>query len=245
MTTTTWTTIDLDRLMDPAQPTQAPNQLWQALQHVRWPVQTDLLQWAQDMSPGVATILVIGGIVYLLFGLHIFKWLVMLNAALVGAAVGGKIGEKGGSMAAGASIGGFLAAAITWPVMKYAVALMGGIFGALLGASIWRSVGLEPNMCWAGGLTGLAFFGLLAFILFKASVMMYTSLQGSVMLIFGILGLVYKYQSIAPRITESMQLKPFILPVAIIIPMVLGLIFQQSQLKPAEAGKKKSSDSGK
>src|SRR5262245_52040029 len=205
--------------MDPSQPTaNAPNQLWQTVQNFRWPVQTDLLQWAQEMSPGVATLLVLGGIIYLMFGVHIFKWLVMLNAALFGAFVGGKIGEKGGSMAAGASVGGFLAAALTWPVMKYAVALMGGIFGALLGASIWRSVGLEPSMCWAGGLTGLAFFGLIAFIVFKASVIMYTSLQGSVMLIFGILGLIYKYQSIAPQITENMTLKPFLLPVAIVIP---------------------------
>jgi hypothetical protein len=234
--------------MDPAQPTtQTANPLWQNL-HLpsHWPVQADLLQWAQDMTPGVATILVIGGIVYLLFGYYMFKWLVMLNTALVGAFIGGKIGEKGGSMAAGASVGAFLAAALTWPVMKYAVALMGGIFGMLLGASIWRAVGLEPHMCWAGGLTGLAFFGLLAFILFKASVMMYTSLQGSVMLIFGTLGLVYKYQSIAPQVTESMTVKPFLLPVAIVVPMVVGLIFQQSQLKPAETGgSKKKSESGK
>jgi hypothetical protein len=227
--------------MDPAQPTpQAPNQIWEML-HLpsHWPMQTDLLQWAQDMSPGVATILVIGGIIYLLFGYYMFKWLVMLNVALVGAFIGGKIGEKGGSMAAGASVGAFMSAAICWPIMKYAVALMGGIFGALLGASIWRSVGLEPNMCWAGGLTGLAFFGLLAFIIFRASVMMFMSLQGSVMLIFGILGLVYKYQSIAPKVTESMTLKPFLLPVAIVIPTVLGLIYQQSQSKEPETAKKK------
>jgi hypothetical protein len=227
--------------MDPSTPTtQASNQIWEMVQQFRWPVQTDLLQWAQEMSPGVATLLVIGGIVYLLFGLHIFKWLVMLNAALVGAFVGGKIGEKGGSMPAGASVGGFMAAALTWPVMKYAVALMGGIFGALLGASIWRSVGLEPGMCWAGGLTGLAVLGLLAFIVFRASVMMYTSLQGSVMLIFGILGLVYKYQSVAPQITERMTVQPFLLPIAIVIPAMLGLIYQQSHGKEAEAaGKKK------
>jgi len=118
--------------------------------------------------------------------------------------------------------------------MKYAVAFMGGIFGALLGASMWRAVGLEPSLCWAGALTGLVGFGLLSFILFKASVMMYTSLQGSVMLIFGILGLVYKYQDIAPKLTESMTLKPFLLPVSIFIPALLGLIYQQTQFAGAE-----------
>ncbi|HEY7091244.1 MAG TPA: hypothetical protein VH518_24320 [Tepidisphaeraceae bacterium] len=204
-----------------------------------WPVQADLLQWAQNMSPGTATILVIGGMVYLLFGYIIFKWLVMLNAGLVGAFIGGKIGEKGGSMPAGACVGAFVCAAITWPMMKYAVAFMGGIFGVLLGTSVWRALGLESNFAWAGSLIGLVLFGLLSFILFKGSVMMYTSLQGSVMLIFGILGLIYKYQSIAPQVTENMTLKPFILPLSIFIPAVLGLLYQQTQSNEGEPAKKR------
>ena len=186
------------------------------------------------MSPGAATILVMGGMVYLLFGWYIFRGLVMLNAAILGAYIGGRLGEKGGSFVAGACVGAFVSAALTWPLMKYAVAFMGGVFGALLGASMWRAVGLEPSLCWAGALTGLVGFGLLSFILFKASVMMYTSLQGSVMLIFGILGLVYKYQDIAPKLTESMTLKPFLLPVSIFIPALLGLIYQQTQFAGAE-----------
>jgi hypothetical protein len=205
-----------------------------------WPAQADLLQWCHTMTPAVATILFIGGAVYLLFGWYMFRTLVMINAALVGAFVGGKIGARAGSFVAGACVGAFVAAALTWPMMKYAVALMGGIFGALLGGSIWRAVGLEPSLCWAGALTGLVGFGLVSFILFRASVMMYTSLQGSVMLIFGILGLVYKYQDVAPKVTESMTLKPFLLPLAIFIPAMLGLIYQQTQFgQPEAAGKKK------
>ena len=123
--------------------------------------------------------------------------------------------------------------------MKYAVAFMGGVFGALLGASLWRAVGLEPYLSWAGAMTGLVLFGLLSFILFRGSVMMYMSLQGSVMLIFGILGLIYKYQDIAPKVTENMTLKPFLLPVAIFIPAVLGLIYQQTQFGELDAAKKK------
>ena len=60
-----------------------------------WPVQTDLLQWCQVMGPAAATLLVMGGIVYLMFGIHIYRYLVMLNAALVGAALGAKLGERG------------------------------------------------------------------------------------------------------------------------------------------------------
>ena len=225
--------------MNPPPPEQTSH-LWDLLRLPRhWPVQTDLLQWCQSMGPGSAAILVIGGLIYLLFGWYIFRSLVMINAALVGAYVGGRIGEHGGSLFAGACVGAFVAAALTWPLMKYAVAFMGGVFGALLGASLWRAVGLEPYLSWAGAMTGLVLFGLLSFILFRGSVMMYMSLQGSVMLIFGILGLIYKYQDIAPKVTENMTLKPFLLPVAIFIPAVLGLIYQQTQFGELDAAKKK------
>jgi hypothetical protein len=76
---------------------------------------------------------------------------------------------------------------------------------------------------------GLIFCGLLSFMLFKQCVMAYTSLQGAVMLIFGILGLIYKYQNLAPAVTDSITLKPFLLPALIFIPAILGLIYQQAQ----------------
>jgi hypothetical protein len=152
--------------------------------------------------------------------------------------VGALIGQRAGNAAAGACVGAFLAAALSWPLMKYAVALMGGTFGALLGASIWHAFGLERHLAWSGALCGLILFGLITFIVFRGSVIMYTSLQGSVMLIFGILGLIYKYQDVAPKVTEHMTLKPFMLPIAILIPALLGLIFQQTRYPAPEIKKK-------
>jgi hypothetical protein len=66
--------------------------------------------------------------------------------------------------------------------------------------------------------------------------MMYMSLQGSVMLVFGLLGLLYKYPSIASQVTSSLTVKPFILPAAIFIPALFGLIYQQHNFSQAEAG---------
>ena len=203
-----------------------------------WPAQGDLLQWCQNMGPGTAALLVLLGVVYLLFGWYLFKVLVLLNAAIVGAWIGAILGRSNGSEAACAFLGGFTAAALTWPLMKYAVAVMGGIFGGLLGASIWRTVGLEPQFAWAGALVGIIGFGMLSFILFRGSVMMYTSLQGSVMLVFGILGLIYKYQEVAPQVTNGLTLKPLLLPMIIFIPAILGLIYQQSMYPAPEEGKK-------
>jgi hypothetical protein len=111
--------------------------------------------------------------------------------------------------------------------MKYAVAIMGGCFGALLGASLWRTLNLDPELVWAGALVGLVSFGLVSFILFRGSVMMYTSLQGAFMLVFGILGLIYQYEEFAADVTKHLKVQPYWLPAAIFIPAVIGLIFQQ------------------
>src|SRR3954470_3644109 len=222
--------------------TSGATQAGQWLQHVRmptsWPSQLDLLQWSQKMGPGMATVLILLGIVYLMFGFYLFKGLLVMNAACVGAWVGALVGERTGSQVPCAVLGAFLAAAITIPTMKYAVAVLGGLLGAGLGGSVWRMVDLDPRFAWAGAGMGLIAFGLFCFILFRGSVMAYMSLQGSVMLVFGILGLLYKYQDIGPRITAGLQGRNFILPMAVFIPTVIGLLYQQANNAPAGPPKK-------
>ncbi len=206
---------------------------------VHWPGQTDLITWCNQMGPGLATILVMGGLVYLVFGVYLYKVLITINLAVVGAYMGALIGLKTGGSAAvipWALIGAFCCAALTWPLMKYAVAVMGGLYGFLLGAAIWRTGGLESYYAGAGGGMGLIGFGMLSFILFRGSIMMYTSLQGSVMLVLGLLGLIFKYQSLSPKLLASLTSQPIVLPLSIFIPAVLGLIYQQTQFGAVEAG---------
>ena len=193
-----------------------------------WPAQTDLIAWCQHMGPGLAALLIALGIVYLLFGFKLFRVLMMLNAAALGAALGFGLGQRTEIGFALMVLCGFVAAAITWPMMKWAVAVLGGIAGALLGASVWQTFGLDPSFAWSGALTGLVLFGLLSFIIFRGSVTMYMSLQGAAMLIFGVLGMVCKYEQIAPKVTHTMAIRPFLLPMAVIIPAIIGMLYQQS-----------------
>ncbi len=192
------------------------------------PAMGDLLDFCYHMGPAEAAVFVIFGVVFLLFGINIYKFLVMLNAGLVGAGIGAFFGDKAGNAQVGAVTGGFIAAALSWPLMKHAVALLGAAVGLFLGASIWRVAGLEPDLVWAGAITGAIAFGMLSFILFRGCVMMYTSLQGAMMLVMGVISLVYKYPDLAPKVSSTMSAKAYILPVAVLLPALCGLIFQQS-----------------
>jgi hypothetical protein len=204
----------------------------------QWPAQMDLLTACQNLMPGEACLLVLLGIVYLLFGYAIFKPLVTFNAMAAGAYVGALIGRTTNAAAAGAVIGAIVAAAVTFPLMKWAIMVMGGIFGAALGASLWRQANLQPELAWAGALSGLIFMAMLSMILFRGSVILYTSLQGSVMLVFGVISLLYKYQSMAPDVTATFTKRAFILPTVVLIPALLGLLYQQTMYPPQAPAKK-------
>jgi len=193
-----------------------------------WPAQTDLIGWCQHMGPGLAALLIALGVVYLLFGFKLFRVLMMLNAAAIGAAIGISFGQRTEIGFALMVLCGFVAAAVTWPLMKWAVAILGGLAGALLGASVWQTFGLDSHFAWSGALTGLVLFGLLSFIIFRGSVTMYMSLQGAAMLILGLLAMIFKYEQIAPKVTNTMALRPFLLPMAVIIPAIIGMLYQQS-----------------
>ncbi len=210
-----------------------------ALPH-HWPAQGDLISICQNMRPGLATLLLLAGAVYLFWGYKGYKGLIIVNAAILGASIGSTLGENIHAELPLAIVGAFAAAALTWPLMKWAVAIMGGLFGALLGANIWRMCELDPNFMWAGATIGAVTLGLLTFIVFRGCVMMFTSLQGALMMIIGLLALLYQYGEIAPHLTENMVLKPFLLPLAIFIPAIIGLVYQQHNGTPAPA----SSSSG-
>jgi hypothetical protein len=218
---------------------KAATQAWAPGVPAQWPAQMDLLTACQRMGPGEACILVILGVIYLMFGYSIFRGLVTLNAMAAGAYLGALMGKNSNALAAGALIGAIVAAAITFPLMKYAIMIMGGIFGAALGASLWRQAGLQPDLAWAGALSGMIFFAMLAMILFRGSVILYTSLQGSVMLVFGILSLLYKYQSVAPDVTDIFSNASFYLPSVVLIPALDGLLYQLT-MYPARAPAKKA-----
>lgn len=204
---------------------------------LNFPGQHDVLSSANEMSIGTAILITLLGIVYLMYGFSMYKGLVMLNAVIVGGLAGAIIGQRfGGYTIAGGLLGAIITGGVTWPFMKYAVALMGGICGAFVGAAIWLTAGLEPQFAWAGGMTGLVGFGLFAFILFRGSIIMYTSIQGAAMVVTGLMGLIFKHQDMASRLAASINSQPLVMPILILIPAILGLIFQQTHSATAGGG---------
>src|SRR5438045_3488264 len=125
-----------------AAPAAAPS-VFQFPDH--WPAQGELLTWSQQIGPGLAALLVLMGVVYLLFGYNMFKGLVILNAACIGGAIGYSLGDRFGGSIPLAFTCAFILAVVTYPAMKYAIVIMGSVCGAAIGVSLWRTFELDPN----------------------------------------------------------------------------------------------------
>jgi hypothetical protein len=191
-----------------------------------WFREKEFVHWCQALGPGMAVALLMMGIIFLLWGYPVFRYLIMLNFGVVGAYIGAAFGKNTDTIIAGAIIGGFLGAALAWPMMRWAVALTGAGIGTILGAAIWRAAGQDPTFDWAGGLTGFVAFGMLSLIAFRGGIILYTSLQGGALLAAGLLSLLEKYPSIGPQLAEHLTTQKFLLPVAVMVPAVIGLVFQ-------------------
>jgi hypothetical protein len=169
--------------------------------------------------------------IYLMYGWRVFKVLVVLNCGLIGLFVGRILGTKLGSPLWGALMGTTIISLLSLPFIKYSVAVLGALAGAVMGAAIWRVATLPEPLIWSGALAGLVAGGFLAFSSFKVSVMLFTSLQGSAFLAMGSLALLNDYPDFSVPVATAVYNRVFLLPLLLIVPTIIGVIFQQMLLK--------------
>jgi len=180
-------------------------------------------------------VLILGALI-LLFGFKAYQSLVVFNFILLGFWVGGKLGERVQVATVAAVIGAVLLGAISWPLMKYAVAVCGGLIGALVGMVVWAYFQYPMDLAWAGGLAGLILLGMLSFVLFKASIILFSSIQGATMLVLGASALLIRYTPWTNDIKNGFDGKPVLLPLLVGSLAILGLIYQQQKYGLLDGG---------
>ncbi len=210
-----------------------------------WPTRADFVMWCQNMDPVTGAVLIMGGLVFLFSGFKSHRLLIGLTGAVVGAYVGAGISLKYSlPLMAGIPTGALILGVVSFYMTAWAAGGLGAICGALLGASIWSMCNLDPRFAWSGALTGAVALGLLCFIIFRMSVIVFTSMQGSAMFLLGTLGLAYHYAFIRPAIDHALGSGPFVLPAVILGLMMTGVVYQYMK-GPGGGGGKKSGGSAK
>jgi hypothetical protein len=211
------------------------------------PNQGDYLQTLMGLHPVTAVLLVLLGLVCLLWGLKFFKLIVIANAAGLGALLGGAVGqmlEKGNptmqlfAAIAGAALLGLAA----WPLMKVAVSAMGALAGFIIGFGVWHFVARATGHVglaaypWVGGVIGAVGLGLLSFPAFQISIMIFTSFEGSLAIISGVVSLLMRSDEYGRTVVGHLDSSLYALPMVVLIPTLLGLVVQYTSGKKKKGG---------
>ena len=207
------------------------------VEHIYVPIETIWLH-VTSLSWIEAVLAVSFGMVYLLFGWRIFRILVMICFGLLGMYLGMGAGEMAGSVVWGGIVGAILFASITPPLMKYCVCLLGAGAGGIMTGGIWYACGQPEVYLWAGAAVGVVAGGMVSFIVLKMAVMLFTSMGGSMIVVFGMLRLLnlYELRGLEPtnHIETLLHEQNWFLPVILIVPTIIGMISQNKAIKHAD-----------
>ncbi len=197
--------------------------------------QMTALSWLQ------AVMAISFGMVYMFYGWRIFKVLVVICFGLVGMFAGINIGQRFDSQIAGAIAGLILLAAISVPLMRWAVSLLGAITGGILAGGLWYAFELPGKYLPAGAGIGLVAGGMISFIVFKIAVMLFTSFGGGALIVGGLVALLHQYESMqeppTERIRDLFMNHNWFLPALLLATTVIGIIIQNRFIKDSQGWK--------
>lgn len=211
----------------------------------------NLLENLNYMSIVWAVVFLAAGLVCLLHGFKFYKPVIIISALAIGWCAGyylGSMEQVGQPYIAAACIAALLAVCC-FPLMKYAVAVLGGLVGAFIGANLWTSVmvvgrSVSPDQVdnyWVGALVGLLVGGMLAFILFKLSIVLFTSVSGATITVLGALALLLQIGPWRESITDNLAGNALVIPMLVFVPAIIGLILQETASGTGKEGAAKTS----
>ncbi len=189
--------------------------------------------WQQvtALTPLQAVLAVSFGIIPLMYGWRIYKALTVIGLGLLGLYIGMRVGAHFEKVILGSVIGAALLAILALPLMRWAVSILGAIAGGVLAAGVWYTCHLPQQFVWAGALVGVVAGGMISFVVFKLSVMLFTSFAGASLILIGVFSLIYRYETFAqdPPTTHLNQLyydNQWFLPALLIGSTLFGIILQ-------------------
>lgn len=199
-----------------------------------------LAETLQPMSVIWATVFLVAGLTTLLNGYKYYRFVTVVLAMVIGSIVGYYLGDKIDAAYIVAGCASLLVAVTCFPLMKYAVAVVGGLAGAFVGANAWVAIarlmfdGPQADTfaknAWVGALIGLIVLGMLAFVLFKLTIILFTSVSGSTLAVIGGLALLLQMvPNWRTPIVDSIAVHPIIVPLLILVPAVIGLLVQETE----------------
>lgn len=206
-----------------------------------------LMDHLQHLSIVWSVIFMVAGLLCMINGYRFYKTATVILALAIGATTGYALGMRISAPYIVAGSLGLLLAVACFPMMRFSIAIMGGMTGAWLGANVWTATAHLVNKGnpeaansaaqnhWVGALIGLIVCGMLAFILFKLTIVLFTSVSGSTLAVLGFLALILQFKPWQEHIRSGLSANALIIPILVIAAAGIGLILQESLSEPSAA----------
>jgi hypothetical protein len=187
-----------------------------------------------------AIVLVPLGLAFLLYGFRMYRWLVVVAYAAVGAVAGLMAAQWFGVSGLVCGIlGAIVLGILAWPLHRLGWGLLGGgLFGAAA-VGLAGTAGVQGQVLLA--LIGtVAFLGgmLLTMLVMKPIIILVTSVLGASALAAGVVRLLELWPAVGNPVGATFRTKPYLPALAIAILAAVGLVLQV--IDTGAAGRKKS-----
>ncbi len=191
-----------------------------------------------------AIVLVPLGLAFLLYGFRMYRWLVVVAYAAVGAVAGLMAAQWFGvsGLVCGV-VGAIVLGILAWPLHRLGWGLLGG---GLLGAAAVAAAGtagvqgqvpliLIGSVAFLGGM-------LLTMLIMKPIIILVTSVLGASALAAGVVRLLELWPTVGDPVGAVLRAKPYLPALAIAVLAAVGVVLQV--IDTGAAGRKKSREEG-
>ncbi len=193
----------------------------------------DLLQRVPLLGAGVVVVV---GALCVINGYRWHKWVVVILAFLGGWVIGRQLSEDFGRSSIVAVALAALCAIIATPMLKFTVAVFGGITGAFIGANVWAAAEASPaDAQWAGAAMGFVVLAMMTFLFFRFVIMLFTSIGGAAMVVIGGIALLIQVPNFENAVRDSLSSHELLLPLLVTVAAVGGFVLQHNRNKSAAA----------
>ncbi len=198
----------------------------------------DILNHPEELMAALANVHIVWASIFVAVGalcvLNGYKWhkkVVIVCAFLGGLGLGNLLSKQMGDSRIVMGALGLLCAVIAAPLLRYAVAIFGALTGAFIGANLWTAFSHSPEAHLAGAAMGGIAMGLATFIMFRFVVVMFTSIGGAAMAVFGGITLLLHVPAWSDSVQSSLTAHQLLLPLIVTVAAVTGFVFQHSRMR--------------
>ena len=195
------------------------------------------------------TVMAVLGLLCILNGYRWHRPIVALIAFLGGIGIGRQLAEGMESPVLLAMSVGLLFAIVATPMLRVTVAVLAGATGAFIGGNVYRGLAELPGLglslttadAWVGALVGFVAVAMLSLLLFRFVIVMFTSVGGAGMLVFGLVAMLMHVEDWREPVTRSLIapvtradgqiVANLMLPMITLLAAVGGYIVQHSRLQ--------------